>query len=245
MCSSDLFFDVRDLRTDQWNDCDGMEVLPLHSPHPVECSIFAFRARDQETYRSYAHLADIVSMKVLRRLCSESPAREILPADYAETVLARYLTPVTLKKVDGGGGLIHGEPQDFANDESEKIVLAHRAAAYTDEELEVGSQAVFGAMEVLIPASRDYQIQRAYRYLLQAFPDASIEHLVALVQSPALSLNAGSLILRRGAKVADVLLIVSGTVERSRAEPGSTKTLACGTLIGIEDRKSTRLNSSH
>ena len=228
------FFDVRDLVSDQWNDCDGMEVLPLHSPHPVECSMFVFRARENDTYKSYAHWADIASMKVLRRLVGESPAKEVLPTDYADTVLARYLTPVTLKKIDGGGGLIHGEPLDFAEDVSEKIVLAHRAASFNDEELDVGSQAVFGAMDVLIPAHRDYQIQRAYRYLLQAFPDSSIEELIALVQSPALSLNAGSLILRRGARVDKILLLVSGTVERTQAELGAAKTLACGALIGIE-----------
>jgi hemerythrin len=36
------FFDVKDLFFDQWNDVDGMEVMPIYSPHPVETNIFVF-----------------------------------------------------------------------------------------------------------------------------------------------------------------------------------------------------------
>ena len=228
------FFDVRDLVIDQWNDCDGMEVMPIHSPHPVESTIFVFRVQDNSGYKTYAHWADIVSMKVLRRLVAESPASEILPADYADTIQARYLTPATLKKIDSGGGLIHGEPLDFAYDTSGKIVLAHRATSFTSEELDIGSQATFGAVDVLVASNQDYQIQRAYRYLLQIFPDSSLDELTALVRSPVTTQNAGSLILRRGQEIADLYLLLSGSVECAHSDPGAPRTVACGALIGIE-----------
>jgi hemerythrin len=228
------FFDVRDLVSDQWNDCDGMEVMPINSPHPVESTVFVFRVQDDGGYKTYAHWADIVSMKVLRRLVAEPPASEILPADYADTIQALYLTPATLKKIDGGGGLIHGEPLDFAKDTSNKIVLAHRATAFTSEELDIGSQATFGAVDVLVASTQDYQIQRAYRYLTQIFPESSLDELNALVRAPVSIQNAGSLILRRGKEISDVYLLLSGCVECSRAEPGPPQTMACGALIGIE-----------
>ena len=228
------FFDVRDLVTDQWNDCDGMEVMPIHSPHPVESTVFVFRVQDNGGYQTYAHWADIVSMKVLRRLLDEGPANDSLPADYADIIQARYLTPATLKKIDSGGGLIHGEPLDFAKDTSGKIVLAHRATAFSSEELDIGSQATFGAVDVLVASSQDYQIQRAYRYLMQIFPESSLDELNALVRAPVSIQNAGSLILRRGQNITDVYLLLSGSVECAHTAPGAPRTVACGALIGIE-----------
>jgi hemerythrin len=109
-------FDVRDLELDKWNDCDGMEVMPMPSPHPVENCIFLMRVRDDEAYKTYAHWADIVSLDILRRMLTKSPAREVLGADYLEKVRAIYLKPATVKKIDAGGGMIHGEPLDFAED---------------------------------------------------------------------------------------------------------------------------------
>src|SRR6185369_9972317 len=62
----------------------GMEVMPLESPHPVENNVFLMRVRDDETYRTYAHWADIVSLDVLRRLLSKPPASDVMPPDFLE-----------------------------------------------------------------------------------------------------------------------------------------------------------------
>src|SRR5207253_1685250 len=120
-----------------------LPILPLVSPHPVENTVFVIRVRDEESYKTYAHWADIVSLDVLRRLIAKPPASETLPPDFVETVRRAYLTPATVKKIDAGGGLIHGEPLDFAEDRSEKIIFAHRAGPYTQEQLKVGSSAIF------------------------------------------------------------------------------------------------------
>ena len=71
-------FDVHDLVMDLWNDCDGMEVMPVYSPHPVENNIFLIRVRDEESYKTYAHWADITSFDVLSKMLQTSPAREVL-----------------------------------------------------------------------------------------------------------------------------------------------------------------------
>src|SRR5262249_11245056 len=136
-------FDVVDLVEGKWNDCDGMEVMPLYSPHPVENNVFLIRVLDEANYKTYAHWADIVSLDVLRRILSQSPAKEVLPPDFLEKVRTDYLTPATVKKIDAGGGLIHGEPRDFAADTSSKIILAHRAGPFSPDQLEIGSNAIF------------------------------------------------------------------------------------------------------
>lgn len=231
-------FEVRDLKTGAWNECDGMEVMPVHSPHPVETTMFMFRVRqgESELYKSYAHWADVVSMQVLRKLVAAANTAEpgVLPADYAEKVRARYLAPATLKKIDAGGGLIHGEPGDFAGDPSDKLVLAHRAAPFTREELDVGSQATFGAVDVLVPGTQDYLLQRAFGDLVELFPEATLDELKTLLSARVMACNSGDIILKRGAAVNQVFLLVSGTVQRERTGLETLFTLACGTIIGVD-----------
>jgi hemerythrin len=227
-------FEVHDLMLDQWNDCDGLEVMPLDSPHPVETTIFLFRVRDEDRYKSYAHWADIVSMEVLERLVSASPAKELLGPDFAEQVRTRYLTTATLKKIDCGGGLIHGSPLDFRDDLSDKIVLAHRATPFSAEELEVGSQAIFGAVDPLVTTSQDYLRQHAHRYLSELFTDASMEALNVLLRSPIASFNAGHLIARSGSRPRHAFLVLGGSVELSFPQDATTLALPAGSLLGAE-----------
>jgi hemerythrin len=230
-------FDVHDLMPGQWNDCDGMEVMPIDSPHPVENNIFLIRARDDEDYKTYAHWADIVSFDVLRRLLTKAPARDVLPPDFFDSVRKAYHTPATVKKIDAGGGLIHGEPLDFRSDQSAKIILAHRAtnfsaSSFSQEQLEVGSEAVFGAVDVLIPSNQDYIRQHARTHLEALFPDAQLNELNALLRNPVIGFNAGSLILRRGSEAEHLHLLLAGTVEQLRADFPAPLTLSTGSLLG-------------
>jgi hemerythrin len=227
-------FDVRDLEPDRWNDCDGMEVMPLESPHPVENAIFVIRVRDDDRYKTYAHWADIVSLDVLRRLLAKPPASDALGPDYLERVRAAYLTPATVKKIDAGGGLIHGEPRDFAGDESEKIILAHRAGPYTAEQLQIGSNAIFGAVDVLIPSSQDYLRQHAYGHLARAFPEATPGELNGLLRSPIADFNAGTIILRQGQPTRHLYLLLSGTVEQIVPGLAAPMAAASGSLLGAQ-----------
>ncbi|MSQ70435.1 MAG: response regulator [Betaproteobacteria bacterium] len=228
------FFDVRDLKVNEWNDCHGLEVMPIYSPHPVENNIFVFRVWDEGAARTYAHWADIASIEVLRRMAATPAAIEVLPPDFVESIRARYLLPVNLKKIDSGGGLIHGEPLDFSGDDSDKLVLAHRAGPFTREELEIGSQASFGAIDVLIPTEQDYVRQQAFRYLSEIFPDASMTQLDGLLRSPVVAYNAGSLILRRGYETHHVYLSLAGSVEHSPEGFDTSFTLPTGSFIGAQ-----------
>lgn len=227
-------FDVRDLEPDRWNDCDGMEVMPIDSPHPVENTVFVIRVRDDDSYKTYAHWADIVSLDVLRRLLAKPPAAGVVPPGYLERVRAAYLTPATVKKIDAGGGMIHGEPRDFADDESDKIILAHRAGPYSAEQLQVGSNAIFGAVDVLIPSSQDYQRQHAYGHLARAFPEASPGELNGLLRSPIVDFNAGTILLRQGHLTRHLYLLLSGTVEQIVSGRAAPMAAASGSLLGAQ-----------
>jgi len=61
------YFEPHDLAIEEMNNVEGLEVMPVLSPHPVETTVFFFRALWDKGYRTYAHLADISSFEVLRK----------------------------------------------------------------------------------------------------------------------------------------------------------------------------------
>lgn len=101
-------FIVHDLEFNEWNHVGGLEVMPILSPHPVETSILFFRTFWEKGYRTYAHLADIPSKKILNELLTpdidQYPQMRVLYDQF----LFHMNTPVDRKKVDIGGGMIHG-----------------------------------------------------------------------------------------------------------------------------------------
>jgi hemerythrin-like metal-binding protein len=144
------YFNVRDLEEGRWNDLDGLEVLPIMSPHPVETTTFRFRARGEGGSRSYAHLADLASFAVLDSMIVEDRSLPGVSADLAARTKSAYLEPADVKKVDVGGGMIHGSAADFAMDESGRILLSHTSSPAPVEPGGRTTVAFFGEEDVLI-----------------------------------------------------------------------------------------------
>lgn len=226
------FFEIHDLVAGRWNLCDGLEVMPVYSPHPVETNLFLLRTLDGAGYKVYAHWADLSSLKVLDGMVGEGPGD--LPAAFMDRVKADYLLRADLKKLDIGGGLIHGEAKDFVQDPSERLVLAHVARSLTQEEMNIGSEAFFGTMDILIPGHQDYLRQRAFRFIRNLFPQVAVDQIHMLINCPVQDYNAGSIIHRH--RVGDVGrcvdMILSGTVAYLAPEEGIHNHLPFGSLVG-------------
>jgi hemerythrin-like metal-binding protein len=122
------YFEVRDLEEGRWNDLNGLEVMPTMSPHPVETTFLRFRARGDDGYRSYAHLADLASFSVLDSMVTADTSLPGISAELAARTKASYLESADIKKIDVDGGMIHGSASDFAHDESGCILLSHTSA---------------------------------------------------------------------------------------------------------------------
>jgi hemerythrin len=227
------FFDVNDLEFDQWTDVNGLEVKPVYSPHPVETNIYFFRANWEGEYKTYAHLADIVSLDVFGKMITNDNSREGVSEENYNKIVSNYLTPVNLKKIDIGGGLIHGNAEDFAKDTSSKIVLAHTYNPLTKSQQEIGSSAPFGLVDVLIPSNRDYLIEFATDYLKLYFPQAPIHDINILLNCPVVSFNAGSILLKRGAKREYIYLLLTGNVDLIESKKRMQNVLSAGSLIGF------------
>jgi hemerythrin len=226
------YFDMIDLEIDSWNDISGLEVKPIFSPHPLETTVFLFRALTGSGYRSYAHFADIARLDVLRNMITDDPSAPGISKEYFDRVRKDLLVTTDLKKVDIGGGMIHGSALDFKSDLSKKIVLSHTSSDLTGEEKEIGSGAPFGMVETLICAYQDYLMVNAFKFIESYFPMVPREKLNVLLNNPLVSFNPESILLKKGEVNHDIYLILTGDVEQIRSESNMYHTLSAGAFVG-------------
>lgn len=225
----DHYFDFVDLEVDVWNDLEGLEVKPVYSPHPLETNIFLFRVLWENKYKTYAHLADIAAFDVLDKMVSEGACFDI---NAFEKVKSDYLAPVDLKKVDIGGGLIHGKAEDFRTDKSEKIILSHISKPLSTSEKEVGQGTFFGSVDELISGSEDYYRAFITSYINAYFPNLSSNEVEKLLKSPMVTFEPNQVILNPGQVNDEIYIMVSGIVEYNNPIAGIRNKLTVGSMIG-------------
>ena len=223
------FFDVHDLLIDEWNTVGGMQVKPSLSPHPVETTVFFFRSGDGNERRTYAHLADIASRDVIARLAEPRGDRTALSPLARQRIEQELAAPVDLKKVDVGGGLIHGNPLDFADDASGRIILSHGVIAVPPKMGAKASMVSFGDVDVLIAGLRqDFLLGTSRASLAALFPGVPGFELDILAACPIRSFPPGA-VLDGGA---EVLLVLSGEAEEKDVVTGETRRRSGGALLG-------------
>ncbi|MFD2233807.1 bacteriohemerythrin [Phaeospirillum tilakii] len=226
------WFDWQPLAENRWSSIDGLEVRPVPSPHPVETSVFHFRALGPDGYRTYAHLADICRLSVLRGFVTDDPNGPGISAALYERVAAAYLEPADLKKIDVGGGMIHGDAYDFRDDASDKIILAHTAHRTTRAQKAIGSTASFGTVDVLIPSNHDFIWPFACDALESYFPGIPRHQIRVLLNNRVATFNPGTILIKEGGVPPAIYLLLSGCVEMLPAERGPRSLLSAGALLG-------------
>lgn len=228
----DKYFETRDLEAGKWNDIDGLEAMPMLSPHPVETTTMLFRALWDDGYKTYSHLADITSFKVLGGMVTDDNTKSGVTREYFDRIKKEYLIPADLKKIDVGGGMIHGEPEDFIGDKSRKIILSHTSQPFTDSQKEIGENATFGAADVLIPADQDYSKAIAFRHFQSFFPSAPAHEIRMLTNCPIASFNPGAMIVPKGEANNNIFFILSGLLEFLAPDSGVNNKLTSGAMAG-------------
>jgi len=174
------YFDFKPLQLDIITNISGLQVTPILSPHSVETNMFIFRTRsDEDSWKTYIHLADLTSFskldeieKELTKISDDDKSNQFVSAikKNFQTVKKNYKMPANLKKIDIGGGILHGDANDFKDDGSQKIVLSHFHGELNDTQKMIGSGAPFGSTDVLIPANRNYVRDKALKYLRTYLP---------------------------------------------------------------------------
>ena len=221
------YFNCIDLSLDTWNDINGLRVKPIFSPHPVENNVFIFegRARNGIRYR-YGHWADLPSFANLDKM----EDLQIFTSEFVQKMKKDFLTPVNVKKIDIGGGMIHGFAEDYSTDTSAKIALAHTSNELTNREKQIGSTARFGSMDIFIPADTDYYRELAEQCIMRLFPYLDEEIWSDFYDYPVETINAGTIILKDEEKIYEVGILLTGTAEWVYAD--QNRELVYGDLIG-------------
>ena len=245
------YFEINDLSIDLWNNVNGMQVKPFYSPHPVETTNFQFRVISENGYKTYSHMADIASFSILDELISKKEGDNGVQPKLIKQIKKNYLFESNVKKIDIGGGMIHGMAKDFEEDGSKKIILSHINRDLSHEEKEIGERASFGMIDVLIPSNSNPMFSYAERYLKNYFPEDLFDDLRDIINCPIVTFNAGSILLKQGEKSNYLYLTLTGTVEMIYSKKGIHKAVSAGSLIGEmaalldEPRKKTYVALGH
>ena len=229
------YFEPHDLTLETWNNVEGLEVMPVLSPHPVETTVFFFRALWEKGYRTYAHLADISSFEVLRKMIAEDPKKNGISASFYESCTKKLLATVNVKKIDIGGGLIHGRAEDFAADTSGKLYLSHSSAPLTDTQKEIGSCAAFGQQDVLIGMQADALLKDGLATLKGYFPTASEDDVAMLGNCPLERIAPDTIVQRADTPALDVYFLLGGIVELIDSRTGLHNRKSAGSFVGELD----------
>jgi hemerythrin len=227
----DDFFEARDLEEGIFNDIGGLEAMPIMSPHPVETTIYVFRTMWEGGMKSFGHFADIVSLKVLDSMVTDDISKPGVTIEFAEQTKSHYHQKLDIKKIDIGGGMIHGEAEDFRYDPTDRLIFAHTNLELTSLQKEIGSGASFGTMDILIKANQDYAWRYAYDCLSSYF-DVPPTELRAMLNGKISLFNPETIIIKEGETKNPIYLVLTGNIEIIPPKGRRVIMISAGTLIG-------------
>ncbi|MEA3290629.1 MAG: cyclic nucleotide-binding domain-containing protein [Campylobacterota bacterium] len=236
--------DAQELEIDKWNDIEGLEVKPHISPHPVETTIFVFRTLYGNGYKTYGHFADIIDIDILKEMVVKNNEQIGISEDFFNEVVKNYKQKLDLKKIDIGGGMIHGNIKDFYDDETSKIVLAHTSKELSHDEKRIGSGSLFGLDDVLIPSNNNYDLSLIYTYLKSNFPHLENYKRKVFLNFNVVEFNPEAIIIREGENIDNVYLILNGQIEKVKKNMNNNVILTPGIIIGEKIALTKGLSSS-
>ncbi len=229
----DVAFNCIDLEFDSWNDVDGMEVKPIFSPHTVETNIFNFRIFDGKEFKTYTHLADAINFDVYKAIVGASP--ELFSTKDISRLEKIYLSKVNLKKIDIGGGFVHGHLADYENDNSDVLVVAHTTAPVETKKEKIINVEFGDAHSLIQNEEFSFLKTKSINFIRQYFNTVEEDEIEFFAQQKIKSYDPNQLIIAEDDKQNKLLLILSGLVFFEDDE-GNKQTIDSGNVIGFSKR---------
>ncbi len=195
-------------------------------------------------------MADTSSFKVLEAMITDDEQMPGISKKFFNQTKLNYSMAADVKKIDIGGGQIHGHAVDFTNDSSNKIILSHTKKQLDVKEKQIGSRASFGIVDILISTNSNQTIRYAIKHLRNYFQSSALKHIDDLLNCPINLLNAGTIIAKKGGSTDYLYLNLTGNVEIISSDDDILETLTAGAFIGEmaallnEPRKKTYIASS-
>ena len=185
--------------------------------------------------RTYAHLADIASFDVLAQLAAPAAGRaSAMDQSHRESFIRELTNPIDLKKIDVGGGLIHGNADDFRADASTRILLSHGLPESRRDHSARITTVAFGESDVLIPGGeKEYFERTALACLVSLFPRCPGPRSSSSPAARQWNPRTGDPVYSPALRDHDVRLIVSGVAEE--VDPSSGKRAGSASAPSRED----------
>lgn len=229
----DVAFNCIDLEFDNWNDVDGMEVRPIFSPHTVETNIFNFRIFDGEDFKTYTHLADSINFDEYKSIVGASP--QLFSDKDISKLEEIYLSKVNLKKIDIGGGIVHGHLSDYNNDSSDVLVVAHTSEPVIAKQKNL-INVNFGDSHALIQHKGfDLLNAKSIKFLKQYFNTLDEQQIILLSKQKIKRFEPNQLIISEDDKQNKLILILTGLIF-FKDNTGVQRTIDSGNFIGYSRR---------
>ncbi|MGL1894082.1 MAG: MBL fold metallo-hydrolase [Spirochaetaceae bacterium] len=234
------YIDFIELKESIWTNIGEMEVKPKYSFHTIETNVFYFRTKNTDgEWKTYGHITDIISKNDLEYMLDNDKSG-IITRDWAYDWFNGYLEKCDLKRIDAGGGVVHGNSNDFKDDLSTKIILSH---LNHDIDTSVSSNFYpptdFGHTEVLISSSKNYPLIHAEEILtdlgcLKAREEFACTEIV--IYTP------GDIISHKGQKISEIFLVLSGLVEATNLDGYKRKYIKGDFLYTFNNEKKSNVD---
>ena len=111
---------------------------------------------------------------------------------HRDAFIREVTSPIDVKKIDVGGGLIHGSADDFRSDTSARVLLSHGFPESQAVHPARITTARFGESDVLIAGGAEDHLERtALACLVSWFPRCPREEVELLARCPMVDIAPG------------------------------------------------------
>jgi CRP-like cAMP-binding protein len=174
-------------------DYYGMSIEAHYTVHSIPTIGAVFGVHDGRRLYTVTVIGDNQALDEIDRLKNE----KVLPAERADTLRRRFHERADLLFCDGGGGLIHGSPEDAMKSGAERIIFMHMDQL-SNEFTSRFAAARPGKVYNLIPTTFKLGLSVSLQHIVRTFPRLNPVWLSILLSEMVIrKLNADDLILRQ------------------------------------------------
>jgi CRP-like cAMP-binding protein len=202
------YFEFIELEPYKENDFYGIKIIPHYTVHSIPTIGATFTMNEKGKKHSIGFGGDNKSLPQIRQMTE----RGITPKDKLDHILQLYHDRYDLLMVDGGMGLLHGDPEDAMASKSDRVVFMHLEKL--PEKFDATfSMALPGKRYILSESKNDAYLIKAMEIFHQDFPGISQEWITALMNNlDIVQLNSGDIIIKQGdSRKGNIFLILSGS----------------------------------
>jgi Metal-dependent hydrolases of the beta-lactamase superfamily III len=202
------YFDFVELEPYEENDFYGIKITPHYTVHSIPTIGATFAMSERGSRRLVGFGGDNKALPHIDKMVELG----ITPRQKRDYLFELYRKRYDLLMIDGGMGLLHGDPEDALASEADRVVFMHLEKL--PEKFDATfSMALPGKRYILSESKNDAYLIKAMEVFHQEFPGISQDWIAALMNDMSIvQLNSGDIVMKQGeALKGGIYLILSGS----------------------------------